>query len=120
MNSDVFRRVWDKMSFLKAQNVPLIKMVYKKHTEYCPVVACTFSSDSWPYDDTPGSQLKAGDLAMRQLELHVMLNHRPNQPKESYTEDKEDPSSLLFSKLESNLMGRAEKRTQGVREALGM
>ena len=107
----------------------------QKHTEYCAVVACTFSSDSWPYDDTPGSQLKAGDLAMRQLELHLMLNHRPNQPKVATLHDTNPvlieltPRSLTMRSKKTlracssaswspNLMGRAEQRSQEVGEAL--
>ena len=97
------RSVLDNMSFLKAQGVPLIKMVYQKHTKYCPVVARTFANDSWPYDDTPESQQKAGDLALRQLEIHLILNLRPHQQKESYGEVKKEVHTMVQKLAEAKV-----------------
>ena len=80
----------------------------------CLTPGCTWISQRWPYDDRVDTVLKAGGLAMRELEYHERQAHGKEEK-----DVVEPPAHVpLVEQHGNHLQKRARKRSAAVGQAL--
>ena len=83
---------------------------------HCLTPGCTWISQRWPHDDRVDTVLKAGGLAMRELEYHERQAHGKE---EKDIVDVEPPAHVpIVEQLGNHPQKRARKRSAAVGRGL--